>query len=274
MPVSRWKKFFKNYYEIFREQGTIISLLSTVVALTGVYLDTAFVLYSGIGFLALIFFYCAYKSYPPVMPSAADLIGEAITLDQISEIDPPVSCFAIIGITQSGKSTFLNHVRQNSEKPNRTNELYAEIVTLQKSPPAYIALLDGDGNQYPHQFKLAGMADILLVFIDHNSGDSKTNVSLDRKKKHSEFLEQLEYYLKDYFEDKKSLSIKHVHFLLNKRDLWENSSKSHELKIWFSELVGEFKKLPFSMSVSESFHSNNYASDISSIMQILNERAE
>lgn len=54
------------------------------------------------------------------------------------------------------------------------------LLVFKRLPPTHIAILDGGGERYSHQFELAEQCQCLCVVVDHNSSDSDAEVDLLR----------------------------------------------------------------------------------------------
>lgn len=212
--------------------------------------------------------YAAIRGVPPKMRQASEFVGQNVSLETLQSINPPILKLGIVGYTQSGKTTFLKQALQQITETNRTSNVYATILTLQTSPTKYIALLDGDGEQFPQQYQVAADADILIVLVDHNQGNNMTEKSLDRIEDHNRFLKQLEYYIRS------NKPLEKLHLIMNKRDLWESSTNSKELREWFENHVNDWKRSNIAKEVTSSIHSNLIANDMTKINRYIIESAK
>ena len=63
---------------------------------------------------------------------------------------------------------------------------------------------------------------------------------------------------------------RHIHFILNKRDLWESNSDICEfLGSWFCNIVSTWRSYGMAPQVTSSLHSNWDAKDVASMLRII-----
>jgi len=151
---------------------------------------------------------------------------------------------------------------------SRTNNVYATILALQTSPTIYIALLDGDGDKNIQQFEVAKNADFLLIVVDHAEGNTKIAWSKKRIEEHDRLLKQLEFTIKQHKQ------LKHLHIILNKRDLWEKSKTAVELQKWFESHVNHLNKANVAKEITSDVHSNMITSDMGKVIRQITEKAK
>jgi hypothetical protein len=248
-------------HKIERTSGTagLILAIGTVV---GFYVkENIFGIINAVLLLSLIA-YLAWDSFPPKMKLAQDCLGIQMSLKQLGEIHPPLLKLAVIGASQTGKSTFLSST-QHAASPERTNNVYAEILAIAGNPPKYIALLDGDGSEYIQQFDILREADIIFVFTDHNSQSNSADISESRLSEQDRFIKQIQSVIKN------RSSLPAIHFLLNKRDLWERGPHAEKLALWHAEHAERWSSGNFSSEFSSSHHSNRNTEDTSLKMAII-----
>ncbi|WAF75210.1 GTPase domain-containing protein [Aeromonas dhakensis] len=239
----------------------VFGLIGIAISAVGTTISAPNVLYAGFATVFFAVIIAAYCSFPPKLKSASEFVGHDISIDVLHDIFPPILKVGIIGSTQSGKTTFLRQVLQQDSETTRTNKVYASIVALQTTPTKYIALLDGDGEQFSQQFKVAEHADLLLIFLDHSLGSVSTQKSKNRIEEHDKFIKQLIFHIKNG-------RIKRAHVLLNKRDLWEATDDASELKQWFEAHIEQLRTLGSIEFVTFDYHSNLISSDVGKIMRI------
>ncbi|HMU05634.1 MAG TPA: GTPase domain-containing protein, partial [Saprospiraceae bacterium] len=173
------------------------------------------------------------------------------------------------GASESGKSTLVKRLISQPPENVRTSEVYATVFVLQSVPQKYVALIDGDGSQYYQQFKVAEYASSLIILLDHNISDKKIETNIDRIKEHDNFLYQLEAILK---KDNKLSSLKYIHFLLNKRDLWENATDVKTLENWFSDVTTRWKNFGFSIDITSTHYSNKFPDDLVTLINLISSK--
>jgi hypothetical protein len=133
----------------------------------------------------------------------------------------------------------------------------------------YLAVLDGRGESVAQQFEIADQAEILLVLLDHNEIDNKTDPSNDRLKAHNYFGVQLRDYLIDHANNRRLFAARgrRVHILLNKKDLWSKASaeEQQDLRKVFAAEVQAWKTA-LGAEVTSAEHSNASAEDIANLV--------
>jgi ABC-type cobalamin/Fe3+-siderophores transport system ATPase subunit len=237
----------------------------------------------GIGFLGGL-----WVAIPEEYREAAKLVGTYQQLDNLNDIYPPVFKVGIVGLSSAGKTTLLRYfcrIRQNNLKPgktsNSTQELYVYIYALnipeapENKSARYLAFIDGAGEQYADQFTVAEASDFLCVVIDHDKNNNN-QLEKSRLKEQEEFLKQMSRHLQNKREKNR---LNYVHFLLNKRDCWENNADKEELKKWFDNQVKQWEIATFVTKdkLSNCYHSNEKPEDINNfeekVLNILTEMA-
>ena len=207
--------------------------------------------------------FAGVRSFPPKLSTAAESLGQKLSLEKLATLDHPPIRLAVVGATQSGKSTFLKSTQHSAESSTRTNKVEAEILMLPGNPPACIALLDGDGKEFAQQFEIIKEADLLIVFVDHNVSATNKIKSDNRLAEHDRFIEQIEPVLK------RRSSRPKIHLLFNKRDLWESGPDSAELINWFQRHADEWNRIGITNDFSFGFHTNNTTADTAKMMAVI-----
>lgn len=268
MPRRKWNTWPTRFGKALTETSGIVGLAGIAISAAGAIFAAPVILGAGGVTIGGALLYAGYRGIPPELKSASELVGTSVPIQVLDEIDHPILKLGIVGSSQSGKTTFLQQVLQQPPETTRTHKVYAAIVALQTTPVTYIALIDGDGEQFAHQFEVVENADFILIFLDHNLGDANVAKSKERIDEHDRFIKQLEFHLKQ------RKQIARVHLVLNKRDLWEKSKSSDELQDWFNTHVNSLKHASYADVVTSGFHSNIIAADIGRIMRIISEEAE
>jgi hypothetical protein len=216
------------------------------------------------------FVYAIYKAVPPVLKHAPDLVGQTIELSELANIDPPLVKLAIVGATQSGKTTLKNRLSFKPKPTLRTQSPSAQIVLFPSAPPTYVAILDAVGEYYGQQFLIAEPADCLFIVLDHNISDTALDIDDDRLKTHSEFLRQL----RNHLTQTKSSRKRWIEILVNKRDLWEKANAQEKVRFqrYWGEEVDKWNSANFADSVTSCPHSNEIGDDVARFMSRCNER--
>ena len=99
----------------------------------------------------------------------------------------------------------------------------AQIAALQTDPVKYIALLDGSGEEYSDQFKVALHANVLIVDVDHNISNTSADIDREIVKDSADTQDRIRYHINT---DNARNAIQYLYLLINKRDLWEHNHPS------------------------------------------------
>ncbi len=206
--------------------------------------------------------YAAATSFPKRFTHPQDLLGQYLSLSDLDDVYPPLLRVGVVGYTGVGKSTLVERLMQVPPRNRVTEEVYAIVVSLQTNPPTFAAFLDGSGTAFHQQFKVISEASSLIILMDHAGGRTRTSLTKTRLEKQREFLEQI----RNYMQDNGSASPIYIHFLLNKKDLWEESKYTKLLDLWLKKIVEDWRNYNISKNVSFSYHTNMEADDISRII--------
>ena len=185
----------------------------------------------------------------------------------MATIEPKWPTLSIIGPTKAGKTTLRSRLAFEFSPNTRTQRVSALVVSLQVSPPKYLAIIDGGGEVYAQQFKLAEICDRLCIVLDHNSSDSDPQIDQSRLADQAKFLAQIRHHLDEYKAGPKQW----VHLLMNKRDLWEalDSSQSDILDRFCHEEAEKWRHAKHAETIEARRHSNNKPDDIAGFVAML-----
>ena len=268
MGNRRWKEWPKRFCSALNSTGGVVGAVGLGLSALGATVSAPIVLTFGGVTLGGALIYAVWQGIPPNCYSAPYHVGRSFRLEDLPQFYPPLLKLGIVGISKSGKSTFLQHARQQRPTDTRTNKICAVVITLQTTPPSFVALLDGDGQQLSQQFVIAANCDFLLVFLDHNEGDSAVAKSKERVEEHERFLQQLAFHLKE------RSHLRNIHFLLNKRDLWERSRSAEELRAWLENHVTAWRNTSLAETITSDSHSNTFAEDITKVLSKISDQAK
>jgi hypothetical protein len=222
---------------------------------------------TGLGIAVLASGYAIAKAIPPQIKRAVDLVGIPTTLDEILKIQPRIPTLSIVGPSQAGKTTLKQRLKFDDAANARTQQIVGDVVSLQTTPPSYFALLDGGGEKFAQQFKLAEACDCLCLVVDHNASDSAAEVDPERQAQIKELMTQIRHYL----DEQKSPTKKWIHVLINKRDLWSNAAV--EQKVDFEHFcrdeIAKWEGGQRAQTVTYHFHSNEFPDDVTHFMKLL-----
>jgi hypothetical protein len=245
----------------------------TAVGALSILAGTAGLVVSGIGVALAVGAagYAVYRAIPPKLRRPEEVVGIRITLSELETIHPVIPRLSIVGLSQSGKTTLRRSLALGTELIGRTQEISAQVLSLNTSPPIYVAVLDGSGERYAQQFKIAELCDLLCVVFDHNKSDVDPAVDDARLSDHDAFLKQIGHHLDESRSDKK----KWIHFLFNKRDLWERTASDQREKFrrFQDEQVQKWQYGARAIMITHDPHSNTVMADVSRFMALLKERS-
>jgi len=260
--LSQWPK---NAVKSLNNAGAFFGVAGILTGVVGAVAAAPIVIAAGVGTVVVSLGYAAYVSFPEKQVDPQSNVGKKISLKDLQNLSENVLTFGIFGAASSGKSTFLEHSITSNQNVPVTHDTYATIVSLQTTPPRVIALVDGDGKAFSQQFSVVKNSNALFVFLDHNDGNTDKTILDSRVNVHNEYLNQLNNYLRDESLPKFEL----IHFILNKRDLWELSQDKQNLIGWFNRIETEWRAKNYAKRITTSFHSNNLASDINTLMNTI-----
>lgn len=243
----------------------ILGVGSIAVAGTGLIFAVPVVTTMGLAFTALLTVACLYRSFPEKLHRPDEFLGLKIDdIRALERVDPTPVRIGFLGVSGAGKSTAVAHLNASlTPESVRTDDPYASIIVLPGGPVKYIALIDAAGQQYSQQFKVLDESDQVFVFLDHTSGNSDASIQDDRIEEHNRFLTQISGHLHN--NNGRTMGI---HFLLNKRDTWENGPDAKRLMSWFESQVNNWKIIP-NISITSAVHSNFITGDNNRLIGIL-----
>jgi hypothetical protein len=222
---------------------------------------------TGLGIAALASGYALKKSIPPKIKSAVDFVGIPTTLDEILKIQPRIPTLSIVGPSQAGKTTLKQRLNFDDAANARTQQIVGDVVSLQTTPPSYFALLDGGGEKFAQQFKLAEACDCLCLVVDHNISDTAADVDLNRLSQIRELMVQTRHYL----DEQKSSKKEWIHILVNKHDLWKNATDTQrtEFEHFCRDEISKWEVGQRAKIVTYHYHSNEFPDDVAHFMRLL-----
>lgn len=211
------------------------------------------------------------RSLPSVIKRPEDLVGKTISLAEVDDISPQIMTLAVVGPSMVGKTTLKDRLSFADSANIRTQDTSAYIASFQTSPPTHIAILDGGGERFSHQFKLAEQCQCLCVVVDHNSSDSDAELDLQRLDRHREFSRQIRQHLDDASAIRKTW----VRILVNKHDLWGTLSmdKQKVISDFYTEELVFWRQGNRAASIEVLVFSNEDASDVARFVEKLKQTA-
>lgn len=269
MSQRYWKDFPKKLRIGFGQASPYIGILSILLSISlavdnlkvtgGTPLpEKLFIIPSFLLLLVLII--VAMKAIPPYT-NPAKLIDKKMKVNSLENLHPKLILkIGILGTSRVGKSTLLNNLREAAEESQVTQEVYCYITSISnKDKELHIALIDGSGSFFAHQFQVSTPADILIVLIDHNAETNEPVLDKSRLEEQSAFFKQIRAYFS--FNE---MRIKWTHILLNRRDIWEKMSKVDKdfLESFMLEEESEWKKSNLCNEVTHAKHTNKNPNDI------------
>lgn len=262
MP-RKWKDFPERFGKEANSTSGVAGLAGLGVTAIGAVVAAPVVTVIGVAVALSVTGWCAYKSIPPKMRLAQNVAGKVVrNLSELSLIHPPPKRIGVLGPTRVGKTTLLSHLQMQVHPGARTESPYACVVAIPGSS-AYVALIDAAGQQYSQQFKVYDESDAVMVLLDHNESDASQDAIEVRLASHRDFLAQLTGHKLSSGREPAE-----IHFLMNKRDLWEPGKNAEELGVWFQGLVEGWRANTRS-TVTSATHSNRHPDDLANVASIL-----
>jgi GTPase SAR1 family protein len=253
--------------------GITVATAAQIFAVTGLYAATAPVALGvtvaggllGLGGIAAVL----YRSIPRKKVSASDYSNKTITIDQLIDLHPPILKIGIIGDTQAGKTTLIKRILQKIPQKGTTIGVSAYIAALQTNPINYIALMDGQGQEFSDQFKVASPADLLIVVMDHNISHTEISTDPERTRDTLKFQKQLIGHMRS---EKRKANKPRLYILANKRDLWQKQAPNDlaSFRAFIREIVIEWEKSNLiEGGVIDIEHSNLSPDDIARLLEMI-----
>lgn len=215
--------------------------------------------------------YAIFRAVPPKLRRADTLVGQTVDLQDLASVRELLPRLSIVGPSMAGKTTLKDRLTFSGPTTTRTQKMTAFVAATQSAPPRFIAILDGGGEKYPQQFRLAEHCDCLCLVVDHNASDVDSTVDPARLAQHEEFLRQIRHYL-----DENSCAPKRwIRVLVNKRDLWSTATAAEAamLATFYTKELSHWKHGPRSGDVELILHSNSDPIDIAKFAELMKNTA-
>jgi hypothetical protein len=211
--------------------------------------------------------YAVYKSVPPPLKHPLDLVGSTVGLEDLDDVSPALLRLAIVGATQAGKTTLRNRLAFQLPSHRRTQRVDAYVCSLDTGPASYLAILDGGGESYPQQFKVAEACTFMCIVVDHNHSHTDSKIDLQRQRTHEDFLLQI----RNYLTETNAKQLEWIHFLINKQDLWKRADIEERtlFESFCAREIDKWKQGRFAKNVHAAYHSNDNPDDIATFMSLL-----
>ena len=271
MEKRRWSEWPREILKKLESVSGLVGIAGVALTVSGAtFLDggAATALSIGGGSIVVgVLGYAIWEAIPPVLKNASDLVGHTLDLTELANISPPIRKLAIVGPTRTGKTTLKRRLLFQLPPDERTQAARATIVSIPTNPVTYLAVLDGGGESFSQQFKIAAPADHLCLVIDHNISDHDTEVSAERKEETVEFMKQIRGHLLEMKSPQKIW----IEVLANKKDLWEKLS-GKDRKPFIDFVSAETRKWEdgnFCRDVRMVPHSNKNPDDVTRFMDVL-----
>lgn len=263
MGSRRWGQWLKRSSEEANATSGVVAILGGAVTAAGVAFAAPVAAGMGGAVMAGAAVWCAWKGFPARASTPAEKVGASLSLREVEALDPPVARIGFVGASRVGKTTLLAHMAVRVPTTPRTDRVTATIIGSQTAPQRYCALVDGAGQEYTQQFSVIGFSRVLLIFVDHNESSSDVSVDDARLTQHREFVDQVRSHIAA-----NHLSIDHVHFVLNKSDLWVAGPDSARLRTWFDAMVADWVRLGLS-TTTKAEHSNFHPHEVTALVREL-----
>ena len=130
---------------------------------------------------------------------------------------------ALIGLSSSGKTTFINKLGHLHSTNIRTQEISGKIIKLKGKELCFI---DISGEKLVQQFQVLEFADVIIFIVDHSDSNS-AKIKRSRIDNTKKLLKTLKDHW-DSLEHKKTIpSI----VLINKKDLWIRANRDDKCQL-------------------------------------------
>jgi len=223
----------------------------------------------GVVVFVIVLAVCVVKAWPPPMDDPVKLVGRPLQIADLDRIHPRVPAVGIVGPAGVGKSTLKRRLllQPAPAKRERSYSVTAHIGPVIPEPLTYIALLDGRGDSYDHQFDIADKADIIIMMLDDSDLDSGPIIDEVRMKDQREFGEQIRDRLTN-----KLHRVPRIHIILNKKDRWETGTEEEQktLREFFKAEVRKWETA-YGNEVTNAQHSNASAQDMTNMVAEIKE---
>lgn len=241
---------FAALIDLVDQKSTAVTLLKWLcVAGT-----TAFTLWSFRRALTLAPKYVSFDSH-----AAKD--DSSISTQDLALVRPKPVRLGVVGIGDSGKTTLLRALELLPAPEERTRGSHAILTRLPASGQR-IALIDGQGDDPTINVAVAEQSDVLLVVLDHSEGPKTVRPDHGRLNRHKEASEKLRIDLSS----RVHRPSRHVHVLMNKRDLWERSKQKGVVEGLLRSEHEKWRTTAGNLVTSAS-HSNNLQPDIATLTE-------
>ena len=215
--------------------GTVIAILLAIFAFLG--LNYANIPYSWllIALAGLWLFALAVLSFPQKGRAPTNLLSSKIAISDIENFVQANLKIALLGLSDSGKTTFLDQIAGQVPEGKRTEKEYARLVIIPDSNPSeHAVIMDSRGEDYSSQVEICLQSNRVLFFVDHNA--SNQDPTLDHSRVH-ESLNVARQIINSV--SRQNHLIEKVYIQPNKIDLWGKESAadlakaSNEIKTLF-----------------------------------------
>ena len=176
--------------------------------------------------------WCGIRAFPRRIKDVSALIGRDFSLGDLAGIYPPVFKLALVGPPGAGKTMLLDRIAHLRPRKDPDTSVHARIFDFDRRSLRLLAVLEGPLRDLGHQLVVGSAANLLMVVLDHNRSDGMVTLDEERLKEQKILLTEMRGLLR-----RQPNAVKHVVFLLNKRDLWEGKSSEPKLMDWFGREV-------------------------------------
>lgn len=146
---------------------------------------------------------------------------------------------AIIGLSGSGKTTFINTIKHGKPSNERTQGMSGDIIDIKDKE---ICFIDISGENNVQQFRAISLADFIVFMFDHNSFNTSAKIHKDRIDNTIKLIKDIKNHLTANSYSRKVRTL----VLLNKKDLWIKSGDNKNLvfmKEEYNKLHQEIKSV-------------------------------
>lgn len=231
LPVEKFSKYIEEYVGIvdFDKKWSVFFIYVFIISI-----------------IAMIF--SSLRNYKEII-ILADWKDKTLNLNEIKTLKITKK-ISIIGLSNSGKITFINRLTHKSASQTRTQGILGKILCIDDRKLCFI---DISGESLAQQMISIGLADFIILVIDHSESSKSILIKNNRISETKNLLQKIE----DHIETNNLQAVIPSIVLINKQDLWAKTKKREELLREYSEIPNILSRI--FKNDSELYHYSNLA---------------
>ncbi len=262
--VKIWIQRFPDY--MFAPANTIASGV-TILAFLGFQVGGSPYKSYFIAALVALILLQVFRSRPRLHKDPSKLLNQRLELAELDTVTAPFKKVALLGVGDSGKSTFLDAAAGLRLMKRQTNQPYARFLSVpDTSPLKYVAFIDTVGQHQRRQHEIMSECDLAVLMLDHNEADNIKTPDEKRIANQLAFVDQIRADIA-----RTAVATKVMILVANKNDLWESRKENREIMKKFISSATEALKKHQANIVVETVdkHSNFRTADVHKLQEIL-----